>query len=347
VPPRSAERARPVGQRSTPQAISPQRAAAIAVAATTRLADLVGADGRFHYRYLLKEPTLTSSVYGAVRHVAAVWVLAEAEREGWDIPGLAAAIDRAAGYMVERLFRPFGSTGALCLLDEGFIKLGGSALGVVAEAALLRRDGRDEHRERIARLARHVAAQREPDGNFLPARIPGPVARPYPARDDMTAGQAILALALASEITGDPAWRALAVDSADRFAGRDHLVGRMAHWMLYGLEALDRAAPDAARLAYAGRLAAGIERIALGDESIPIACASEGLLAYARLLRARGGRDAEVSAVLAKVAANLQRQLRFFHPSGAFVMSVTRPEVRIDTIQHNLLGFLGWSRLVR
>src|SRR5438552_2199743 len=161
---------------------------------------MLGPEGRFVYRYALNDPSFTSTIYGPVRHIATIWGLVEAERAGLDVPGLADAIDRAADYMEQHLFRPFGTTKALCVLDEGFIKLGGSALGVAAEAALLRRrDGSKERRDRIARLARHVAGQREPDGDFLPARIPGPIARPYPTRDDFTSGQAVLALALAGE----------------------------------------------------------------------------------------------------------------------------------------------------
>jgi hypothetical protein len=342
---RSVERTRRLAGRSAADAMTPSRAIAVARAATARLATLVNPDGRFLYRYLLNDPTVTSPVYSAVRHVAAVWALADAEREGWDIPDLPGAIDRAAGYMEERLFRPFGSTNALCVLDEGFIKLGGSALGVVAEAALLRRDGKDERRDRIARLARHVASQREADGDYLPARIPGPIARPYPRRDDFTPGQAVMALAIAGEATGEAGLLDLAVHSAEAFARRGYQVGRTAHWMLYALEVLDRLRPSDAWHAYARRLAAEVVTLPLPAESMPIACMSEGLLALARMLRSRGGSEEEVANLLGKVAANLARQYRFFHPSGAFVMSAERHEVRIDTIQHNLLTFLGYARL--
>ena len=217
--------------------------------------------------------------------------------------------------------------------------------GVAAEHALAEAAPSPERTDRIVRLARHVASQRESDGDFLPVRVPGPIPKPHPSRDTLTTGQAILALALASEATGDASWLALACDSADRLAARDYGVGTLSHWMLYGLEAIDRSAPDDARLAFAGRLAAGLDGMATADESIPIACASEGLLAYARTLAARGGREKEVAALLARVEKNLSRQLRFFHPSGAFVMSAARPEVRIDTIMHNLIGFRGYVRL--
>jgi hypothetical protein len=308
---------------------------------------MVGPEGRFLYRYALNDPTFTSSVYGPVRHVAAVWGLCQAEREGWDVPGLGDAIDRAASYMERQLFRPYGSTGALCVLDEGFIKLGGSALGIAAEAALLRRDGKADRRDVISRLARHIASQREADGNFLPARIPGPITRPYPTRDDFTPGQAVMALALASEVTGDAPLLELAVQSAHGFAARDYQVGRMAHWMLYALEVLDRLRPSETWREYSRRLVAGLATVEVPDASMPIACTSEGLLAFARMLRTREGEEEEFRRVLGKVAENLRRQLRFFHPSGAFVMSADRHEVRIDTILHNLLGFLGYARLAK
>jgi hypothetical protein len=79
-------------------------------------------------------------------------------------------------------------------------------------------------------------------------------------------------------------------------------------------------------------------------ESTPIACVTEGLLAYARLLDTAGNTEAAAAAI-ARAGMLLGRQLRFFHPSGAFVASVERPEVRIDYITHNLLGFMGYARL--
>jgi hypothetical protein len=154
----------------------------------------------------------------------------------------------------------------------------------------------------------------------------------------------VFALALAAEATGEMSFRDLAADSLDRFAARDHLVGRMAHWMLYAIEASDRGSPNDAHLAYGARLASGVFELT-AEGSIAIACASEGLLAYARTLRNRGGKEAELAAILARVEGNLRLQLRFFHPSGAFVMSHDKQEVRIDTIMHNMLAFHGWARL--
>jgi hypothetical protein len=326
-------------------AVTPDRARVVARAAAARLAAMIGPDGRFVYRYALNDPTFTSRIYSDGRHVVAVWGLAAVADDMHDVAGFEAALERAARAMAEHLFRAYGGSGALCVLDEGLIKLGGSALGVAAEALLQRRSPDAGRSDRIVRLARYVVSQRESDGDFLPMRVPGPMPRPHPLRDDLTPGQAVLALAVATQATGDESYVGLATDSVDRFAARDYLVGRLAHWMLYAIEALARVASDDAHLAYAGRLAAGIEAMSLPDESIPIACASEGLLAYARTLRARGGREGEVASIMERVEANLRRQLRFFHPSGAFVMSTAKHEVRIDTIMHNLLAFHGWAAL--
>jgi hypothetical protein len=247
--------------------------------------------------------------------------------------------------MAERIFRRYGNTDSLCVVDEGLIKLGGSALGIVAENALAD-PGDDPPRARISGLAKYVVSQREPDGSFLPARVPGGLPRPHPLRDAFSTGQAIMGLAVASQATNDPAYLALAIDSLDRLAARDYLVGTAAHCMLYAIEAVERTTPSDARRAYARRLALGILQADLPDESIPIACASEGLLAYARMLHAQSGADEAVREVLARVEVNLRRQARFFHPSGAFVTSAAKHEVRIDTVMHNLLGFLGWARLM-
>ena len=102
-------------------------------------------------------------------------------------------------------------------------------------------------------------------------------------------------------------------------------------------------------LAYAGRLADGMiaDRAVLpGPQSTPLACQTEGLLAYARVLRATGD-DGGTARVLKRVAQNLRRQLRFYDTSGAFVHSHAKPEVRIDYMMHNAIGFLGYARQMR
>ena len=123
------------------QIVTPAKAMAVARAGIARLVAMVQPDGRFIYRYFPDDPSFNNVHYGEVRHVVAVWALVDYEREGLPIEGLSEAIDRAADFMHQRLFRAYGATDTLCVIDEGFVKLGGSAMGVAAELALFERTG--------------------------------------------------------------------------------------------------------------------------------------------------------------------------------------------------------------
>ena len=67
----------------------------------------------------------------------------------------------------------------------------------------------------------------------------------------------------------------------------------------------------------------------------------QGLLLFYRLAASAGD---DYSEALKHVRRNLRRQLKFHDRSGAFVRSLQMPEVRIDYIVHNVIGFLGYYR---
>ncbi len=332
------------------QVITPAKAEAVARAGAAHLAALVRPDGRFTYNYFPDHPEFVSVHYGEVRHVGAVWALIDFERQGWPIPELSPAIDRAAGFMIDRLFRPYGATDMLCVIDENLVKLGGSALGVAASVALYARTSDPAHLERADRLVRFVESQRLANGEFVQILVPGPISTPHPMRASEFTGQPILALALASEAIGETRWLDAALDCTGKLAARDHGVGSLTQWMVYALEALVRVRREEWLIDYAARLAQGMladEATRHGSEATPLACQTEGLLAYARILDILGeDREPTVDTVLRRVADNLRRQLRFFVPDGGFLRSQEIREVRIDYIMHHVLGFLGYARLM-
>ena len=330
------------------QLVTPAKATAVARAGTAKLAAMVRPDGSFVYRYLIDNPDATDAKYGEVRHIGAVFALIDFEREGWPIPGLGAAIDRAAGFMVNRLFQTYGKTDMLCVVDEGYVKLGGSALGVAASLALFARSGDASHLERTVRLARFVELQRLPSGEFVQVVVPGKVSTRHPMRAEEYTGQPILALALAAEATGETRWLDIALDSTRKLAARDHGKTLLVHWMAYALEALIRIHREPWLVDYAARLAGWMladKAIPLGREATPLACQTEGLLAYARMLDALGEEgDPSLDVVLKRVGNNLRRQLRFFQPDGGFLRSLEVREVRIDYLMHHVIGFLSYAR---
>ncbi len=335
----------------TVEVVTPAKAMAVARAGAARLAAMVQPDGRFIYRYFPDNPEFVNNRYGEVRHIVAVWALIDYEREGWAIPGLSEAIDRAAEFMDSRLFVPYGATDTLCVIDEGYVKLGGSAMGVVSELALLARSGDARRIERAVRMARFVESQKLDNGEFIQIRIPGPVSTRHPMRAAEFTGQPILAMALASEATGDDRYLDLALEQTRKLADRNHGIGSLTQWMVYALEAMVRIRREQWLIDYAARLAAWMltdEATRKGGEATPLGCQTEGLLAYARMLAALGeDGDPSLDTILKAVARNLRRQLRFLHTDGGFFRSLEIREVRIDYITHHVTGFLGYARLMQ
>ena len=122
--------------------------------------------------------------------------------------------------------------------------------------------------------------------------------------------------------------------------------------MLHALEAHHAAQPAAATLDYAARIAAGIVNntdYRKSGQLTAIACRSEGLLAYVRLLKRHGLNHTTPSLdeCLRQLRLNLNQLLKFRSAGGVFVESLQKPEVRIDYIQHAGLAFLGYGLLER
>jgi hypothetical protein len=132
-------------------------------------------------------------------------------------------------------------------------------------------------------------------------------------------------------------------------AARDYGVAEQSHWMCYAIEAAYALTPDSALLAYADRIAGNIldrphykER----PRCTPIACRSEGLLAYLRTLRRSGRADERRFAqVRDEIAINPALQLKDRLPDGAFCQGAGSSMVRIDFLQHNIAAFLGYSEI--
>jgi hypothetical protein len=108
----------------------PADPAAIAQTAANRLAGLVRPDGRFLYRYHAGRGVERPG-YNILRHAGSIWSLAEASRY---LPlGLQVgdAARRGLFWLVEHRLLPV-APGVLCVVEDGKVKLGGSALAALA-----------------------------------------------------------------------------------------------------------------------------------------------------------------------------------------------------------------------
>jgi hypothetical protein len=322
-------------------------ASALKIARTgaRRLAKLVQADGRFIYRYI-PEKNLVANQYNALRHCGAVWSMFDVMRMTGADPRVHEAGLRASRYMLDEFVKPLGRH-RMAVVEAEKIKLGGSGLALLALYELNRAAPDAQLVDTARALGRYILDQRTPDGDLMHGRI-YPSGELYPFRSDYYTGEALFGLLRLHQMTGEALWREAALELIGALGARDYGVAEQSHWMLYTLDLADELAPNPAIRRYAARIAADIvsnRAYMARAESTPIACRSEALLAYMRLLLRTPGEGlnpdlAECDKVLRSC---LSAQVQFFRRDGSFVRGFNKPDVRIDYIQHNISAFAAFG----
>lgn len=315
--------------------------AEIARSGARHLAGLVQRNGRFTYRYASSNGQPMGG-YNLLRHSGAIWSLAQTARILGDLDDVTDAARGALSWLLSK--RVVRVRDALCVAGKRGAKLGGAALAILA-CLEVNRIHADPELVRVARgLGRFLVLLRRDDGDF-DHKIDLNDGEVSPFRSDYYTGEALFALAQLHEATGEDAWLDLALDSIMALDARDYGVAEQSHWMLYALDAVFRHRHEPECLIYAEKIVRNILDVPDYREagrSTPIACRTEGFLAFMRMTAASGSsthRSLAASALDA-IVTNLGMQARFRHSSGAFVRGVNCDEVRIDYIQHNISSFL-------
>ncbi|MEM1152848.1 MAG: hypothetical protein AAGI44_01820 [Pseudomonadota bacterium] len=170
-------------------------------------------------------------------------------------------------------------------------------------------------------------------------------------RSEYYTGEALLALLSMYAVSGEQMWldETLSVERA--LAGIDYGVAEQSHWMLYALELLQLHAETELAYEHAAKIARNILSNGLylsWGRSTPIACRSEGLMAFVRMKHPENIEAVRLrDACLAQVESNLCKQLECRRSDGSFVrggQDQRHNEVRIDYIQHNISAFLHFHR---
>ncbi|HWT29593.1 MAG TPA: hypothetical protein VN240_01045 [Propylenella sp.] len=317
----------------------------IARAGARRLAKLVQGDGRFIYRYI-PERNLVSNEYNVLRHCGAVWSMLEVTRMTGAEPAVHEAAVRAAGYMLEHFVKPIGDDG-LCVVDGLKIKLGGNGLALLALYEFHRAAPDPKLVETARALGRYILSQRTDDGDFVHCRV-YPSGELHPLRSDYYTGEALFGLLRLHQMTGEALWRDAALELVAALGPRDYGVAEQSHWMVYTLDLADQLSPDPATRRYASRIAAHImahRGYMARARSTPIACRSEALLAYMRILRRMPGEGLRPSLAECEQLLRLclSAQVSFSRRDGSFVCGRNKPDVRIDYIQHNISAFAAFG----
>lgn len=340
------------------------------------LIQAVRPDGKFTYEY---DPgtALDSGDYNILRHAGTIYAmmdLYEADRD----PQLLGAAERAIDYLLTQI-KPGRHANTACVVEDGWVKLGGDALAAVALAEHARVTGDRRHAKLILDLGRWIILTQEGTGRFAGHKQRYPGGQPSNFVSAYYPGEAIFALARLHPLDPKGPWMAKAHRGANwlirvRDLGKTPETIAHDHWLLYGLGEIygdkpDRAYVDHALLITRAILDANVA-VPVDEESAPreadgltgsanqIATRIEGLCAAYPLLVAAGEdaaatevRDAieRASAALVALQFTPDEAARFHEPErivGGFRASAASDVIRIDTVQHSVSALLGARRVL-
>lgn len=321
----------------------------VARTGAARLAQLTGENGRFRYRYQ-SDTSQVSGGYNMLRHCGTIWAMMEVANRLGPLPHVVSAATRAIERLITENILPYRDGQARCVVEKDFAKLGGGGLAILALVEMAEAKPEERLIDLARRLGEYILLQRKTDGDFIHKRNYWSD-QPQAFISEYYTGEALFGLLRLFHATGDRRWFEEAKSSELRLAERNYGVTQQSHWMLYALEQFHRTDPAPVYREHARRIVDDIIRLPAYREtyrSTPLACRSEGLLAYVRLCRqlpASPQIENEIGECLAIVRENLKLQLDYRLSDGAFILGSSSREVRIDYIQHNASAFLGYGLL--
>lgn len=340
------------------------------------------ARGRFEYGF---DPSTgrTDRSYNLVRHAGATYGLLQAYgRTGANRYRIAArrALDHLAGEMRER--RLEDGTVAAHVIDNGYSKLGGQGLALLAFATYAEVTGDLRDLPLMWKLARHILSQIHPNGDVVHYFDWGPEGRASEIPVLFYPGEAAVGLQGLHRIDPDPRW----LDAAKRillFILEERDVGLGAEelqhdqWQMIALARLYETDPDDRYRAQAMRIAEAISarQRSRGDPAVAagyrdylgsffnppdgthVAARMEGLAAAAALARRAGTGEDEWLVSLVREGIAFSLQIQFVEPRlyfvrmagrglGSFPAGLHANFVRIDFTRHNLSALLALEELL-
>jgi hypothetical protein len=313
------------------------------------LSEMTGKEGRFRYRY----DAVTgkdSKGYNVLRHAGSIWSMLDVYALCREDKILSAA-RRAVTYLLNnhlQFFRDYNNT---CICEDNKIKLGGNALAIIALTALYNHTQDKFLLNTSEQLAHFMVKEKGPDGEMVHKRYfrSGKISA---FKSMYYTGEALLALLDLYQATNNRSWLNIVMDIETKLAAEDYGVKEQSHWMLYALASLSKVQPSDTYYLHAAKIARHIldhPDYLSWDRSTPIACRSEGLVAFVEMSQHMGSRDITLeNRCLEQIASNLEKQKNYMHSYGDFVRGGhdhRKNEVRIDYIQHNISSLLHYEQL--
>ncbi|MFQ5485261.1 MAG: hypothetical protein ACE5DO_08000 [Desulfobacterales bacterium] len=335
----------------------------------------ISTEGQFVYTYLPKTGKMPQK-YNLLRHAGTIYAMLELYQVTGEKKLLSDA-HRAIRYLLQ-FAKPCTEDPAnsACIVENGYVKLGGNALAIIAMAKYVEITRDRQHLFMIEQFGRWIQSVQDDSGRFFVHKQTYPNGRVIDFESAYYPGEAMLAMLRLYAITSDQGWLETAEKSGQyliNIRDGDKSLSKLPHdhWLLYALNELYRFKPKPLYLNHAFRIARAImARQNLTPEyrdwfgsygrpprSTPAATRSEGLYAAYKLARDFGNpkeAKAILKAIRHGVAFQLQTQFRpesvmyLKEPQrslGGFHRSLTNYEIRIDYVQHNISSLLGFYHI--
>jgi hypothetical protein len=347
-----------------------------ATLAADYLARAVTESGKFVYDYDAAADRAARG-YNMLRHCGSLAAMME-YHERTPNADLLAAAKRGYAYLQKRAlpYLPAGDTTACIESASGNVKLGGSALAVLALVRYERATGDKQYRKLAGRFAKYIVISQRKDGSFISKRH-RKTGEVVDWNSEYYPGEAVFALAMLYQLDRNDAWLAAARRGAEwliKVRDREGKVRELIHdhWLLYGLNQLHSIEPQKIYVDHTARIITAIANSQHGiadapdwlggwyapPRSTPASCRNEGLLAAYNLLRHTGKKKeaTEAAAVIqGGIGFILQMQLRpeqtLYLPKpdkalGGVRKSYDDHSIRIDYVQHFLSAVLQLEQLL-
>jgi hypothetical protein len=336
----------------------------------------VGDNGRFVYRYLPKTDRV-SKKYNILRHAGTVYSMLELYEFTGETELLEAA-NRAIEYLLTSVKPcPDGNQNMACIVENGYAKLGGNALSVIALAKYIEVTKDTQYMPVMLRLGRWIQSAQRESGEFYMQKQSYPDGKVTDFVSQYYPGEALLAMTRIYTLDPYDDWLDIAEKGAQYLINvRDYGLPPSElihdHWLLYALNELYRHRPNPLYLEHALKITQSIIQSQnrepvypdwLGSyyhppRSTPTATRTEGLSAAYFLTRDFADQqEAEKILETIRLSVPFQLQTQFRpesvlylkdpqHSLGGFHRSLTNFEIRIDYVQHNISSLLSYYRII-
>lgn len=342
------------------------------------LTNAVNSQGMFTYEYNPNTNTSSMQDYNILRHAGTIYSMVKIYDKTND-KHLLQSTEKAIEYLIQQI-KKYNET--YCVVYNDKIKLGGSALAIIALVEYIKITGNNEHLQIIKYLSDYIIASQKPTGEFIHKayystnKTSDFISEYYP-------GEAILALCRLYSITKNQqllntAEKATHYLIYTRDANKSISELSHDHWLLMALNELYRYQKNPIYYNHSKNIVStilasqrnNITRLSEKKEwlgtyyspprSTPTAIRSEGLLASYHLFNDFDENQTFIHRIAYAINLSIQFQLQMQYTSetikktnfpnkaiGGFKESIHEYTIRIDYVQHNICSIIELYNIIR